>query len=320
MSMPEFVILQGIEKAWQFLRENLDFSLGYLMRELPSTRQEEYRKLLRDDNVSIVMGYPQQPSRSTCFAVVLQSESEAPQGQFVGDAGVSNRALPYPVLNNDIDYTENFYGVTYEQVERGQIATIGGHIDTGTDEVRLFPPRYVMPDLGGNDATAQGLGAGNTLPLRKNQWQQRESGTTGDEQYGRVGEVQKLYGRDAQRLFSTVVGDTVNVGIIISTDNAEKTLVYYRLLRWVLRRFTTWFNVNGVLNPTYSGTELSFAEGSSPTLGLAVFQRTLNISFQHNDVSLEVEPVLFGFMLEIDMLTQRQDGGYDVLALKFDDE
>ena len=319
MSMPEFVIMHGVEMAWKFLRENLDYSLGYLARELPIEQQEEYRKLIREDDVSVIFGYPTQQTRLPSFSILLQSENEDPEGQFVGDAGPDNRALPFPAVNNDTEPEEDFYGTVYATGDNQAPETLGLSGLSGKQEVRNFPPREIYPDTGGDDANATGQPEGTVFPVHKGQWQQRESGTTGDEQYEIMGNVQKLWARDGQRLFSTVVGDRISIGILITTNNAVKTLVYYRLLRWVMRRFTTWFIRNGVLNPTYSGGDLSPNEGIMPTVSTLGFQRTLSMSFLHHDISIEVEPVLAKFMFEMEMVIRKQDGSLETTELKFGD-
>jgi len=298
MSLPELVVQRGVELAWNFFEEN-NYVLGYLCRELPLERQEDYRQLIRDEDVSIFMAYPTQITRIPSFSIVLKGESEDREGQFIGDAGPSLRDLPYPATDNEAAWDaydelptvrpdfkrEEFEGVVYPDTEEPQL--LGDNGDRSKQDVYHFSPR------------------------RKNLWQQRELTTTSEEQYEKMGEVQRLWHRDAQKLFATATGDRVNIDIIVTTENAEKTMIYYRMLRWAMRRFSTWFHVNGLYHPSYTGGDLSPNESLAPASGGPAYQRTLSMNFVHIDYSFEVESALAGFVFEMDLVTRRADGSLD---------
>jgi hypothetical protein len=278
----EYVIQKGVQKAWQFLQERLDYAIGYYLRQLPSTRQQEYRDLVQTESPSIFMGYPQSSVTVPSFGIVLMSEDEDPSGQYIGDAGPSFREMPYPAVAED-DYLpeEEFDGLVYGDHEQPKLIEVDGEL--GTREVYAFSPR------------------------RKNLWQQRHSHQDGDEQHDQMGQPPRLWHRDRQRLGSHAVGDRVRVGILVTTDNPEKTMTYYRLLRWILRRFKTWFEKNGVIDPNFSGRDLLSSE--------ALFQRAINVDFVHIDMGYQVESVLEEWMFEVEMLTQKPDGSYDAVPL-----
>jgi len=299
MSLPELVIQEGVRRAWDFFKKN-DHVLGYIAHELPVERQEEYREILRNGNVAIHFGFPNQQAPLPSFALILKGETEDREGQFIGDDGHDNREYPYPATDNDAVFSddptyiprdkEEFGGVTYSlDPKRGR--TLGVDPDVGRGEVRKFSPRS------------------------KNKWQQRELGTRGDEQYEHMGSTQRLWEKDTQRLTTTVVGDACVIDIVVTTNNLELTMVFFRLLRWVLRRWTTWFEVNGVQRATFSGGELRPNESLISPGGGAAFQRTLTMRYLHHDVNYEVESILAAFMLEIEMATPRQDGGLDIVKL-----
>lgn len=299
MSMPEFVIQAGIKRAWDFFKQN-DYVIGYLLQELPINRQDEYREQLRTEDVAIHFGFPNTAPRMPSFSIVLKGDIEDREGQFINDDAADFREYPFPAVDNfapfrnDPDFIsrdkEEFGGVVYGDQDPKHGRTIGVDPDVGRGDVRKFSPRA------------------------KNLWQQRELGRFSDEQFDKMGFTQRLWHRDVQKLTSSAVGDRSTVDIIITTNNQEKTLVYYRLLRWVLRRWSTWFEVNGIMNIQYSGSDLK-PNTNVVSDSITTFQRTLTMRYLHHDYGYEVEPVLAGFMLEIEMATRRPDGGLDIVKL-----
>lgn len=282
MGMPEFVIQEGVKRAWEFLSKRT-FMLGHFLRELPVKKQEGYRALIEAEEPNIHFGFPNQKTRLPSFAILLASENEGVQ--VVGDAGLADVQAPFPsVAPEDYNDPPEFYGITYDQ--------FGGD-----------------PNFMGYDGNLKRPEPTNHPLPRKNLNIQNADG---DEQFERMGEVQRLYDRNAQRLQARVVSDNVTVGILVTTDNAEKTFIYYRLLRSMLRRFTMWFEVNGVQNPQYSGSELSPVETMVPTVsGVPVFQRQLSMSFMYEDRLFEVESLIQGWVYELVLATRRQDGQID---------
>lgn len=290
MSMPEFVIQKGVQKAWQFLQERLDYAIGYYLRQLPQLRQEEYRELVKSESPTIFLGYPNSAMTVPSFGIVLMSEDEDPSGQYIGDTAPSYRDMPFPAAGED-DYLpeEDYDGVVYPDSEGPQLIEVDG--DIGSREVYSFSPR------------------------RKNLWQQRHSHQDGDEQHDQMGQVPRVWHKDRQRLGAHAVGDRVRVGILVTTDNAEKTMTYYRLLRWILRRFKTWFEKNGVIDPNFSGRDLAAADSVVPGSPVPLFQRAINMDFVHIDMGYQVESVIEEWMFEVEMLTQKPDGSYDAVPL-----
>lgn len=295
MSMPEFVVQKGVKMAWEFIRKN-DFILGHDLRELSTKRQEEYRNLLRSEDVVISLGYPTQKPKLPSFSIVLSNESEDSAGQFVGDQGPSMNAHPIESTSNerawamyeeeempDFRKFENFEGVLYQE----------GTYMKGVDGTMSRTPVALHPRR------------------QKNKWQQRSTGTDGDEQYEKMGHVARLFDPASQKMSMTAVGDRASVDIIIATSNGEKTMVYFRLLRRVLRHFKTWFEINNVIDPVFTGGDLAPDETLTPTSGITAYRRSLNMNFLHFDFSFEVASVIERFIVEMDMATKNQDGSLD---------
>jgi len=218
------------------------------------------------------------------FTISLLSEAEDPQGQYVGMDGLDYRDMPYPSpALEDFYPQEEFLGVVYGDPEAPTPRTVDGPSTTSEDLAHPLP--------------------------RKNLHVQRGFDS---EKRERMGHPARLYNKDQQRLSLKSVGDRVTIGVMVTTDSFEKTWVYYRLLRWVLRRFVGWFEANGLQNMTFGGADVRAAEELSPTAsGAPVFQRQLTLTFYHEDYAVEVESVLRGWMLEIVMATARQDGQLD---------
>lgn len=288
MSMPEFVIQRGVEYSWSFLRDKMDYVVGYYLRQLPWDRQQEYRDLITTQTPSIFMGYPTVGVSLPSFTVVLVSENEDPSGQYVGDTAHNNRLMPFPAAGED-DYLpfEDFDGVVYPDYQEPQLLGVDG--ERGTREPYAWEPR------------------------EKNLWQQRRDHQDGDEQHEEMGEVRRLWSANKQRLSAHSVGDRITADILITTNNAEQTMVYYRLLRFILRRFKTWFEKNGVQDPVFSGRELASTEAVIPGVSIPVFQRTISMNFLHQDVGYQVDKVLEDWMLEIELVTRNPDGSVSVV-------
>ncbi len=299
MSLPEIVIQNAVSLSWRFLRENLNYAAGYLLRQLPLERQESYRELIIDSQPAIVFGFPTVKTRIPSFAVVLQSESEAPEGQFVGDVGPSNRILPYPaVAPDDFRPREELGGITYPETQAPQLLGVDGE-RAGDERHRIvshFPPS------------------------QKNLTRQRTGGSTGEEQFEIMGQTQRLFPENGQRLGSRVHGDVVSVAIIITASTAEKTLIYYRCLRWALRWFKTYLETNGVQKPEFSGLDLSPNEQLMPSGTVTVFQRTLNVSFLHYEYAFEVEGMVEEFLYAVDIATRTPDGTVETIPAFPEDE
>jgi hypothetical protein len=296
MSMPEFVVQKGVRLAWDFISKN-DYILGHDLRELPTKRQEEYRNLLRSEKMSIGLGYPTQSPKLPSISIVLSHESEDSAGQFVGDEGPLWHANPVPSTSNerawamyedeempDFRKFESFEGVFYHEGDPHMLGVDGA---MSTTPVALHPKR------------------------EKNKWQQRGTGTNSDEQFEKMGHVARLWNPNTHKMSMTAVGDRASVDIIIATSNGEKTMVYFRLLRRVLRQFKTWFEINNVIDPVFSGGDISPDETLTPTSGITAYRRSLNMNFLHFDFSFEVASVIESFMIEVDMATRKQDGGLD---------
>lgn len=284
--IPEMVVQHGVEKAWEFLREH-SFLLGHLLREMEVDRQQTYKQMIENEKPSIVFGFGTSAPPAPSFSVILLGEDEAQA--YVGDDGLEDREIPYPAPYPE-DYpneVHEFFGVTYGQDNRAKLISVNG--------VR-----------GNREIEFHGV-------VQKNTGIQPAGG---DEQWEEMGEVQRLWNRLGQRLSQEAVLDRIRVGIEVRTDNAEKTAVYYRLLKWVLRRFTLWFQVNNVKNVVYSGGDLSPEESLSPTAGGSnIHKRMLTMTFEHEEHHFQVERLLAGWMLEVEMITPDGQGGQDVTPL-----
>lgn len=291
MGMPEFVIQMGVQKAWDFFRENAHV-VAYMLKELPAERKEAYRRMIEDEEVSILFAYPIVQPTIPSFSIILQSETE--EHAFLDDGGDDDMALPYPPPGMD-DWTEHddYGGVVYNG-------------DTA--------PQYSPVD--GADPKESVRSVVRTQWPRKNLDMQRtDLGQESPEHFERMGEAPHLFNRQYQRVSSRSWVDRVSVGIIVTADNQEKTFVYYRLLRWALRQLTMWFHVNGVLNMSISGSDVAPAAPLTPAPSPAIFQRQMNLSFQYQDQAHEVEAILRGWVLDIKLATKNADGSVDYVPI-----
>jgi len=284
--MPEFVVQEGVKRAWEFLQKNSRV-LGYLCKNIPTDRQKGYRRQIEEEFPAIVWKNPSVKIHPPAFILSLLGENEI--RQYIGDDAPSHRDMPHPspgVEVGDYPEKEKYHGVVY-----------------GEDE---------GPMLLGVDGDKSGEPSRRPLD-RKNLVVQH---AYGDEQYEHMGTPQRLWDEDQQRLTSRAVVDQMQIGIQVMTGNAENTFVYYRLLKWVLRRFYLWFQVNGLHNLTFSGMDLMPEESLAPTGGgPPLWSRQMTLSFEYEEQSIEVETLVAGWMLEVEMATRRQDGSLDVVPI-----
>jgi len=287
MSVPEMILQRGVERAWQFLQEH-DYILGAILRHFPVEKQESYRKMVVDEKPSILFQNPHTRPTLPSFVISLMAESE--NQQYVGDDGLDvhmmPEAMPFPPDQPEDFKRDGYYGLDFNDPEmdiQTRYLQRGG--DRSTEESRHHPV------------------------IGQNTGIQRHGG---DEQYEQADEVQRLYNAVTHFISTRAVQDNIQMGIEINTTNAEKTYVYYRLLKNVLRRFHIWFHVNGIQNPVWSGSDLLVNEELQPTAsGPGAFKRQLLVSFQHEDRIQEIEAVLAGWMIEVEMVTPNGKGGLD---------
>lgn len=284
MGVPEYTLQRIVQMAWDFTTQHT-YLFGELLRSMPTMKQERYRELVETEKVSIHFGYPTAKTLLPSFAIVLLGEEQ--EVEVIGDDGIDSRAMPYPpVAEEDYYPQEEFYGVLYGKTQQPQFSSVDG------DWIREST-KHPLP--------------------RKNLNVQR---APGDEQYEHLDEPQRLWHRNQQRVSARVVYDRVNMGIIITTDNEEKTFVYHRLLRNVLRRFTMLFQVNGIQNTKFTSADVVPGEAMGPTAGGSYpFQRMITMSFMYEDRFLEIESLIRGWILEVELKTHRPDGGFDTLPV-----
>lgn len=288
MPMPEFVVQEGIRKAWELVKRSgrkIDVALRYLKPD----RQQRYRDLIEREDPVIHFQNPDAKPRVPSFVIALASESESPQGQFLGDDGLDYREGPYPaVAPEDFYPQEDFLGLVYSEEDCPTPVTVDGPSVAGVSLKRI------------------------RLEPEKNLHLQRAS-LDDSEQREQMGVVPRLYDKDKQRLSLKSYGDEVTVTVTITTANFETTFVFYRLLRWGLRRLRGWFHANGLLNLTFSGSDVALDESLQPTTGgpAGPFRRVLTMQFYHEDYDIFEEAIVRQFLLEMDMATPRQDGSLE---------
>lgn len=286
MTVPEFVIIEGVRIAWKFLQER-DFVVGMIAEELPVEKQESYRDTLRNEQPFFSFQYPNTTARLPAFTVSLLGEDESPEGQFLNDDGVDLRELPHPPEQiEDFAIYDDFQRFTYPDEEAPVLSSVVGKGDYSSAEV-----------------------TNNPLP-RHNQAYQR---TEGDEQYNDIRHPYRAYHIDGQKLGFRTVGSTAQFGITVTTNNAEKTVLYVRLLLHVLRQFSTWFHLHGLHNATFSASGLTIDESLQPVGNnpAAPFSRQITMRFLFFDQHLEVSKVLMGWIFEIGLATPNASGGLD---------
>ena len=298
MSMPEFVIQYGVQRAWEFFKEN-SHAIGYLMKELPVDKRERYRQMIEDEDVSIILAYPTAQTRLPSFAIVLSGESE--EIDFLDDGGDDDSVLPYPSPGlEDIEDNpylhEGYDSVTYERDFGPQLSSVDGAQAKET----------IRPVLR------------TQLPRKNLDYQRTDLGQEAPENFEKMGETERLFDRNTQKVSSRSWVDRISVSVIVTTQNAEKTFIYYRLLRWSLRMLKMWFAVNGIQNLTFTGSDLSPNEQLAPAPSPTVFQRTLMLSFQHEDKAYEVEAFIRKWIFDIKLAVQNADGSVDYTVV-FDD-
>ena len=282
MGIPEIALQKIVTLSWKFVQQHT-YMFGQDLDDFEPMKQERYRRMVEEEQVTINFGYPLTDTVLPAFSIVLLAEEE--EIEVIGDEGVDTRALPFPpVAPEDYYPQEEFYGATYGQTDQPQFDGVDG------DWVREST-RHPLP--------------------QKNLAVQR---APGDEQYEQLNHPQRLYHRDQQKVSARAVMDRVNMGIFVTCATQEQTIVYHRLLRNVLRRFMGLMNTNKIQNPKFSSSDLTPAEALGPsTGGTPPFQRMLTISFQYEDRYLDIEAVIRGWVLEVNFVTPREDGGQDSL-------
>ena len=281
MGVPELVVQKTVFLSWKFVKENT-YLFGELLEEMDPMKQERYRTLVEQENVSIIFGYPTVKTVLPSFSIVLLGEEE--EIAVIGDEGPDSRVMPYPaVAEDDYNPQEEFYGTLYGEDTEPKFSAVDG------DLIREST-RHPLP--------------------RKNLAVQR---APGDEQFEQIGYPQRLWHRDRQRLSVRTVIDRVNIGIVVTTANEEKTFVYHRLLKNVLRRFIGLFNTNSIQNPKFSSADVVPGEALGPTTGGNYpFQRMMTISFMYEDRIFDIESVIRGWLFEVDLATPGKDGETDL--------
>lgn len=281
MSVPEFVVQTGVHRAWSFLRQNTR-SLGYFLRELEPGAQEGYRQSIRNDIPFIGFGNGDITVQADVkFLIACQSENEGPQGQYLGNQGNENVAPRYVTPNLDTREVpeEDFEGMTYGTRDCAKPITVSGPSTSLQDRAHPFP--------------------------QKNLHVQRHLDT---ERYEQMGYVQRLFSED-DFLSKRSVGDQVSMAITVITSSFEKTMIYSRLLRNVLRSWYEWFEINGLQNIEFSFGPLAPAEDLQPLAsGGSPWRREITIRFYHEDFSVELHSRLKGWVLAVGMATKNQSG------------
>jgi len=292
--MPEYVIQEGVSRAWEFAQANVREIVGHLLRGVSLERQIAFREMILADNP--VVAFQNQSARPVLpsFTISLLGDSETQEGQWLDQGGYDYREVPHPSIDQE-DFEEfadePMMGLVYDPEKDCVVPiSVGGKV--------LGAERNISPT---------GV---------KNMDTQRHYGKMEQEN---IGIPARLYNANDQRLSMQSVGDEVLVGIMVTTGSLEKTWVYYRILRWVLRRFVGWFERNGVQRPSYSGADLQSAEDLLPTsAGSPVFRRQLTVRFFHEDSAIDVETILRKWQMEVGMTTCRQDGTLDYTLISTD--
>jgi len=294
MSMPQFTILQFVEYAWMYYAQNLTVMLNNKLRQLPPERQERYKRMIEgDENISVVMGWPQKAPSLPFIVVEVDGEDESSEASPLNDIATDNRRMPYPSPGND-DYDDafyDFYGVTY--VSEGNPGPNTKGMGEAGDKVRQFAPR------------------------EKNLWQQRESGSMGDEQFVSFEDPQPIWDIDKQRLLGRAVGDTHTITISFITGNYEKTLIYHSVLKSIFRRFRNLLERNSVQDLHLSSSGVKPRMVTMPTGNITAYEQKMVLNFLHFDVDVEVEATIAKFIFDMDLATRRPDGTIEIHDLNF---
>lgn len=303
MSVPEYVLQRGVEYAWTFFVENQNYMIGQYLKELPFERQEVWRNIIVEELETsgpppVFIGSPPIGIQLPTFAIQLINEREAPDGQFIGNVGSSNRVLPYPqVAQEERRKQVPLQGVTFDSNTAPMPISVDGA------EVLGFPTNFA-PTYDGDGRRKDNLNY------------QSAFGTTGDEQFDRMGDAQPFWHIENNRILETVTGDLITAEILVSAGTPEKCVLYYRILRWVMRRFSVWFHVNGILKPVFSGGPFRPAKEKPPAGSTMIpYERGLRVTFLHYDYDFELESVLSEFIISMQLATKRQDGSLDFTPL-----
>lgn len=284
MGIPEIALQKIVTLSWKFVQQHT-YMFGQDLDDFEVTKQERYRRMVEEEQVTIHFGYPLTDTVLPSFSIVLLGEDE--EIEVVGDDGIDSRVMPFPPVAPDDYYPqEEFYGALYG--------------------------RTTEPQFDGVDGDLVRRSTHHPLP-KKNLAVQR---APGDEQYEQLNYPQRLYHRNEQRVSARAILDRVNMGVLVTCATQEQTIVYHRLLRNVLRRFMGLMNTNKIQNPKFSSADLTPAESLGPsTGGTPPFQRMLTISFQYEDRYLDIESVIRGWILEVNFVTPDGKGGQDSLTV-----
>lgn len=286
MALPDFVFLQTIKAAWKFLQERPEHLTGYLLSEFDLEKRERFRDMIVNESLNVHYGYPQAETLLPAVSIILQSETETIP--HIGNEGVEDRDPLYPTAGDD-DYPDvpEYYGVTYGQT---------------------YQPQF----LGGEDLESKTEPTNHPLPVKNSEYQN----AGGDEQYESLEIPLAMYDRVGQRTDAVAVEDLIKLGALITTDNAEKTAVYSRLLRVMLLLFTGSLHSSGLKNPKYSAADLSPVENLMPTVsGSPVFQRMITLECMYESIFHTTKSILLDWMLEYRLATQNQDKTYSYVPL-----
>lgn len=294
MSLPEIVIQQGVARAWQFIQER-DYLLGAMLRTFTPEKQQFYREFVRETSPAILFQNPSTTPVLPCFIIQLLGENE--EQAYVGDQGMTVQytpeALKYPPPQPEDFRRDGYYGLDYNLRGAPELDNKVRYIQVGGDRSKDESEHH--PVIGQNTGIQR---AG------------------GDEQYERVDYPARLFNALTDHISTLAVQDRVQMGIEVNGDSAEQTYVLYRILKPILQRFHTFFHVNGVQNPTFSGSELSVNEQLQPTGGgPGAFRRLITMSFQHEVRNHTIDQVLAGWMLEVGLVTKRADGSDDEVVI-----
>lgn len=282
MAVPELVVQNGVKLAWELL-EQYPKVIGFLLRYLPIKQQEEYKVLLQNDNMStrVVFSYPKGMSMLPSTTIVPQSKQE--DVQFINDGGIDSydiSTLPHPIVDTeDFPAMDTFYGLLSGLTTNAEYLHKDGDRSTSSTE---FHDQIIL-----------------------NRGIQR---SWGDNQRKEMGAPQKVFNAMTQYVEGRSVIDRVVTLAQVRTSNGEKTLVYADMLMSVLREFSFWFHLNGLMNPIFSmgGMHVDSALGPS-TSGEPPLMREISMSFQHEDRFYKIRPVIAKFILDVNMITLRED-------------
>lgn len=301
MSVPEFAMQRVVEMSWDFLCKHLNYLLGQYLKELSSEKRDRWKTEILEELESgpppVYLEAPQNPAQLPFFTIKMISENESKEGSFLGNVGSSNRKMPFPQVGMEDRRAQlPMDGAAYND------DTVAMFLGVDGQQMQGFPTNF-RPTYDGDGRRKKGYNM------------QTAFSTTGDEQYERMGIGEPLFHMEENRILETVTGDQVTMQIIVSAGNVEKTIIYFRMLRWVMRRFAVWMHVNGMMIPQFSGGGFRKSDLAPSTGNVISYERPLTVTFLHYDVDWELESVLAEFFIDLEMATRRQDGTLDFTPL-----